>query len=209
VSSSIEVAIVTGSFTLGAVALTYLGSGLRERQRRKHDQRAAHYQKVAEVAAAADDLRQRVRLYRDTWALGGQKSTAVGIQVGRIAHELLPPSDPPKLGHYLLAVGLTTVSELAADGIIGKLVNSAGTMYFQAVSPAVERLISATASLRISPDANLAAAARDLASAAITYADEAKSNGKKLKHADRVFEKSLSRFMSVGVRQDKRWRPLG
>jgi len=88
-------------------------------------------------------------------------------------------------------------------------VNSAGTMYFQAVSPAVERLISATASLRISPDANLAAAARDLASAAITYADEAKSNGKKLKHADRVFEKSLSRFMSVGVRQDKRWRPLG
>lgn len=57
-SGSIEVAIVTGSFTLGAVALTYLGSGsgLRERQQRKRAQRAAHYQKVAEVAAAADDL---------------------------------------------------------------------------------------------------------------------------------------------------------
>jgi hypothetical protein len=85
-------------------------------------------------------------------------------------------------------------------------------MYFQAITPAVERLISATALLRISLDATLAAAARDLASAAITYADEAKSGGKELKRADKVFEESLSRFMSVSVRQRKtqwwrRWRP--
>ena len=180
-SSSIDVAVVTGGFTLGAVVLTYLGSGLRQRQQRKHDEQAAHDQKMAEVAAAADDLRQRVRLFRTTWAVGGQKSLTAGVEVGRIARELLPESVGSKLRYYLPAVVLTTASELAVDGIIGKLVNAAGSMYFQAVTPAVERLTSATASLRISPDADLAQAARDLASAAITYADEAKSGGKKLR----------------------------
>lgn len=195
--------MVTGSFTLGAVVLTYLGSGFRDQRQRKREERAAHDQKVAEVAAAADDLRQRVRLYHSTWALEGQKGMAVGAEVGRIAREMF--SDTPRLSHYLMAVGLTTVSQLAADGIIGKLVNTAGTMYFQAVTPAVNRLISATALLRISPEISLAEAARDLASAAITYADEAKSSGRKFKHADRAFEESLSRFMSVGVRQTKPW----
>lgn len=210
-SSTIEVAVVTGSFTLGAVLLTYLGSGLRERQQHRREEYAAHDQRIAEVAAAADDLRQRVRLFRNTWALGRGKGTAVGIEVGRAARDLFPESAKPKLQHHLMAIALTLASGMAADGIIGKLVNTAGSMYFQAITPAVERLISATASLRISVDTTLATSARDLASAAITYAEEAKSGGKKLKRADKAFEESLSRFMSAGVRHRKthwwrRWR---
>lgn len=200
--------MVTGSFTLGAVVLTYLGSGLRDQLQRKREERVSRDQKIAEVAAAADDLRQRVRLYHGAWALGGQKGVAVGAEVGRIAREMF--SDTPRFSHYLMAVGLTTVGQLAADGIIGKLVNTAGTMYFQAVTPAVNRLISATSLLRISPEIALAEAASDLASAAITYADEAKSSGRKFKHADRVFEESLRRFMAASVQQTKplrrRWR---
>jgi hypothetical protein len=122
----------------------------------------------------------------------------------RAARELLPESATPKLWDHVLAVAFTTASELAADGIIGKLVNTAGTMYLQAVMPAIERLTSATAPLRISPDADLAAAARDLTSVAITYANEAKSGGNRFKRADRAFEKSLSRFMSVGARREKK-----
>jgi hypothetical protein len=143
---------VTGSFTLGAVSLTYLGSGWRERRRRIREERASYNQKIAEVAAAADDLRQRVRLYRNAWALGSERGTAAGIEVGRIAQRLLPDSAAPKLREYLGAVLLTTASELAADGLLGRLVNTAGMMYLQAVTPAHERLITATASLRISPD---------------------------------------------------------
>jgi hypothetical protein len=76
-------------------------------------------------------------------------------------------------------------------------------MYLQAVTPAVERLISATASLRISTDADLAVAARDLASAAITYA-QARASGRKAKRADAIFEKSADRFMSIAARRGKR-----
>jgi hypothetical protein len=116
VSSTIEVAVVTGSFTLGAVVLTYLGSGLRERERHRREERAAYDQKVAEVAAAADDLRQRVRLFRSTWALGGGKGTAVGIEVARAARNLFPESAKLKLQHHIMAIALTLGSELAADG---------------------------------------------------------------------------------------------
>ncbi len=94
--NSVEVAIVTGGFTLGAVVLTYLGSGLRARQQRKRDQCAVHDQKVAKAAAAVDDLRQRVQLYRGTWALGASFRAR-----SRRDHR--------------------------------KLVNTAGTMYFQAI----------------------------------------------------------------------------
>ena len=61
--------------------------------------------------------------------------------------------------------------------------NTAGTMYLQAVMPAIERLTSAPAPLRISPEAHPAAAARDLTSVVITYANEAKSGGKRFKLA--------------------------
>jgi hypothetical protein len=135
--------------------------------------------------------------------MGGDKGTAVGIAVGRAARELFPESATPKLWHHVLAAAFTTASELAADGIIGKLVNTAGTMYLQAVMPALEHLTSATAPLRISPDADLAAATRALTSVAITYANEAKSGGRGFKRADRGFEESLSRFMSVAAREKK------
>ena len=111
-SSSIDVAVVTGGFTLAAGVLTYLGSGLRQRQQLRHDERAAHNQQVAEVAAAADDLRQRVQLYRTTWALSGDKGLAAGVEVGRMARGLLPDSAGSNPAYFLVAATLTTASEL-------------------------------------------------------------------------------------------------
>jgi hypothetical protein len=144
---------------------------------------------VAEACAAADDMRQRVQLYRTTCALGGDKGLAAGVEVGRMARGLLPDSAASKPGYFLMAAALTTASKLLVDGIIGKLMSTAGTMYLQAVTPAVERLISATASLRTLADADMAGAARGLATAAITYA-QVRSSGKKAKRADESFEKS-------------------
>ena len=157
------------------------------------------------MIAAADGLRQRVRLYRGAWALGRGKSTAAGVHVGRTARDMLPDSTPLKLSQYLAATAVTIASEFAVDGILGKLVNTAGTMYLEAVTPAVDRLITAAAPLRTSPDTAMAAAARELTSAGITYADEVKSGARKLKRADEAFEDSLTRFMSISVRQKRPW----
>lgn len=202
-SSAVDIAIVTGGFTLGAVVLTYLGSGLHDRQQRRRQESAAREQRVAEVVAAADGLRQRVRLYRDAWAVGHGKSTAAGVQVGRIARDMLPDSTPLKLSQYLAATAVTVASELAVDGILGKLANTAGSMYLEAVTPAVDRLITAVAPLRISPDPDLAAAAKNLTIAATVYADEAKSGDKKLKRADEAFDNSLTHFISISARQKR------
>lgn len=70
--------------------LAYLGNGLYQSRQHRREERVAHDSKVGEVVAAADDLRQRVRLFGSTWALGSGKGTAVGIEVGRAARELPP-----------------------------------------------------------------------------------------------------------------------
>ena len=202
--SSLGLVIATGSFTIAAGVLGVAGTGFFQWRARKRDERDARDRMAAEVVAAADDLRQRVELFQGTWALGSSKGTAVGIEVARAAHALIPEDMNLTIAKRIAATALALSSAIAADGIIGKLVDTAGGMYLQAVTPAVQRLTTATAPLRISPDAGLAAAASDLAEAAITYASEAKSGGSKFKRADKAFEDSLSRFLRSAVRPRKR-----
>jgi hypothetical protein len=65
--TDLSVALITGGFTLGAVALTFAGSTVNDLLRNRRAARNARDAAIAELLAAAIDLVQAVNVIRSSW----------------------------------------------------------------------------------------------------------------------------------------------
>jgi hypothetical protein len=193
-----DTAIVTGSFTLGAVVLTAGVDWLRRRHDEGRRDREARQRAITETVAATVQLRDAVLLFRRmmiarTLALGG---VATGVDY---AGSLISAADetPPWWAYLAAAVR----DLLKAGGLLDQSQIAAGERYRQIVTPPLQRLTAAGMSVQFGgTGGQLQDAAARLLEAAGRLADAAQSRKRDYGRAERAFSEALQALRDASVR---------
>jgi hypothetical protein len=201
--SNLDVALVTGGFTLGGVLITFAGTLFVHWRQGIRDQRAARARVVAEVVASADELLDGVRLFRIIrgsttwlrWFSGGVKASTLRTAAMEAGVSL-------SLSEKIF-LGIAEVVLAMGPGGVADEMRDKDASYFQSlVVPARQRLTTGVAPLRVGQDRRLARAADSLAQAGAQLADGASSLPRRFKRLERTFDRNLREFQQAAGRSD-------
>lgn len=187
---SLDVAIVTGGFTLGGVALTATIDGLRRRHDERKRECEARRRDVTELIVAAEHLHDAVRLFRAITI--ARRTTIGGIATGMAqdASNELVESGFSWWGLLTrLIIGLRDFFKIG--GIVDRTQDSTGARYQEIVTPPLQRLIAAATAVQLGQAGDLGSAGGSLQRAAGRLADQAQSNKRAYRRAESAFEDAL------------------
>ncbi len=197
--SDLSIALITGGFTLGAVALTFTGTAVTDRLRSRRAARDAQDAAITELLAASADLVQAAAAIRIGWAhrTGWRQRLLIGAAV-------LPDFQPVRswkdfTDHAIQRALLRTVTDLAREQ--DAAARALALDYAAVVIPRTNRFFAAAVTLTLGPDKQLADAARKLAAAGGQMMEAAGARPRKLARARGRFEKELGAFRTVADRR--------
>ena len=197
--SDLDIALITGGFTIGAVIVTFGGNAVAGWLKDRRATRDARDQAIAEVLAAAMDLVLAVASLRVAY----QHRTALRERM-LIAAAVLPDLSAVSSWRALTDISvvrpmLRTVGMLAREQDTAK--RTLALDYAATVVPRTNRFFAAVTALTLAPDKELAGAARKLADAGGALLEVAGAGKRKLDPARNRFEQELGAFRTVADRR--------
>jgi hypothetical protein len=191
--------IITGCFTLGGVGLGAVintATSIRaERKKRQDDRNRA----VIEVVTAAGHLLDAVRLFRTMTAFrrGVPAAFSTGVDFGTRYLPDSTPSDIPAPWR-LLAVAIASGRDIfKLGGLADQMQISAGERYQQMVTPPLERLTAAIATVQLGEPGKLADAAERLTRASGDLTARAQSRKREYERTEKEFKRAQQAFRAA------------
>jgi hypothetical protein len=183
--SSLDIAIVTGGFTLTAAILGFIGNGFIQGRARRREARVQHERLISEALSAAQDLSDAVVMFAVNWGSLGVISDRAAILMREMT------SNPELRTRALLrepeswkGVIVTGVSALLLGISVGRgEPERYDSRYLQLVFPALQRLRAALIPLRIASNPVIAEHARKLTEAAESWASNSRFSRRHYKTA--------------------------
>lgn len=199
--SGLTIALISGGFTLGGVALTFGGTFVRDWRRARRDEHASRDAAVRELLAASVDLGHAVQVLRGGW---GQRTATRGrLLAGATVLRTLPELQSRKdvTSYPVLRAFLSATRDIAMEQ--NEDSRRLALDYTTVIVPRTSRFYAAVTALTLGTDRRLADAARRLAEAGGELVEAAAARRSKHTAARERFERELGAFRKV---VDKRSR---
>jgi hypothetical protein len=197
--SDLDVALITGGFTIGAVIVTFGGNALGAMWRARHAAREARDAAIAEVLAASVDLVLAVNAVRVAHQYRTNNRARLLIAAALLRD--LPDLDSVKAltDRHVLRTALGTVTGLARerDGDTRMIALDFAAI----VVPKTNRFFAAVTAITLGPDKELAAAARRLATAGGELLEASGARKRRQASTRRVFDRELGKFRAAADRR--------
>jgi hypothetical protein len=197
--TDLDVALITGGFTIGAVVVTFGGNALLERARARRAARESRDAAIAEVLAASIDLVLSVAAIRAAHEHRTNRRARLFIAAALLRD--LPDLDSWKAltDRGVQRVALRTLTGLAREQDADTRMIAMD--FAGLVVPKTNRFFAAVTAVTLGPDKELAAAARQLGDAAGGLLEVAGARKRKLTQARIRFEKELGKFRAAADRR--------
>jgi hypothetical protein len=199
--SSLDIAILTGAFTLAAALLGFIGSGFIQAQARRREDRAQYERVISEAISAGEDLSDAVHMFVLNWGVKAFADRAFKLWREVTAHPELWMGDlfsETESWQIVLRTGIAAVN----SGIFLSAGDpeSNNSRYLQVVFPALQRFRTALIPLRIARDPVIADHARKLTQAADSWATNSRFHPRRdYERAHKEWAKAFNDFRTAAL----------
>ena len=197
--TDLDLSLITGGFTIAAVAVTFGGNYLRDKARDRRADKQSRDAAIADLLTASVELVLAVNAIRAAY----QHRTNARARL-MIAAALM--RDLPNLDTWKDLTDRDVMRTLlrTATGIAREQDTNARTIvldYTGMVTPQMSRFFAAVTAVTMGPDKALAAAARQLGTAGGALTETVGARKRKYARARSRFERELGKFRSVAAQR--------
>lgn len=199
--TDLDVALITGGFTVAAVVVTFGGNALLDTVRARRAARESRDAAIAEVLAASMDLVLAVSAIRS--AHQHRTNGRAGMLIAAALLRDLPDLNSWKAltDRPVQRTALRTLTSLAREQ--DEAARMVALDYAAMVVPKTNRFFAAVTAVTLGPDKELAGAARQLGTAGGELLETAGARKRKQAAARSQFERDLGKFRSAADRRKR------